>query len=626
MPKRLLHFFLFWACLAGSAGSGAVSVKPQEVLDLHYGEVLFHFYQNDYFTAITHLLAAQQRNQLPHHRQEAELLLAGLELSYGMLDQAQARFERLLDQDTDRELRNRVWYYITRIAYQRGRHHQAIETLKKIEKPRDKNMRAELALLNANLHMETGQNEEAARILKQASVPERWEDYLRINRGIALLRAGKVREGQAILDKLGDQRADSEELRALRDRANLGLGYELLRKGDGEQARKYLNRVRLQGPFMQAALLGAGWADTERGDYEQALTPWLALMKLSGHDAPVQEVHLAVPYAFSKIGDNQRAKYFYKQALDFYDREQQYLADAIQAARSGALVSLLSQTDNDAGISGGWLNAHPTLENVPSGRYLVDILSGHPFQETLKDYRDLDYLEQLLHNWLKNISLYHDMVEARRLAYEQRAPRVRQRLGQQEAAALRQRWQHFQDLVQEEHQNGDPLHLATSKEKQQWKTLQDIQEKLTSLPGEPRYRKIQERARWLQGTLYWQIQSDYRVRLRKAEKQIRELDTLTGEALARHRQVSTALADVKAGFDGFDTRIAALRQRILALLPGIDMARRDAGEHLQKLALKELETRRQRLSSYRLQARYALARSYDQVSQQPGTSGDGVQQ
>ena len=616
MPKLPLQFLLFWTWLAVAANGFAVSIKPQEVRDLHYGEVLFHFYQEDYFTAITHLLVAQKQEHLPHHLQESELLLGGLQLSYGMLDQAEARFNRLLDKDTERKLRNRVWFYLTKIAYQRGRHEQAANTLKKIEKPKDKKVRAELAMLNANLHMEMGKDAEAAEILRKAPAPKGWEEYLLINRGIALLRAGEVEKGQAVLDKLGKHNTADEELRALRDRANLGLGYELLRKGDSERAREYLNRVRLQGPFMQAALLGAGWADTEHGDYQQALTPWLALLKLSGHDAPVQEAHLAVPYAFTKIGDNRRANYYYKQALEFFDEEQQHLGNAIQAANSGALVSLLSHTDTDPGSSGGWLNEHPTLEDVPSGRYLVDILSGHQFQESLKDYRDLGYLKQLLNTWLENIGLYYDMVDARRLAYEQRAPLINKRLEEQEISALQQRWEHFNYLVQDARSNDDPLNLATGKENQQWKTLQQAQKKLAALPEEPRFEKMQDKARWLQGVLYWQIQSDYKSRLREAEKQTKELGDLINETSRKHYQVVDALTDVKKGFGGFDQRIETMRKRILALLPQIEFERAIASVDMQKLALKELETRRQRLASYRLQARYALARSYDQVAQQ----------
>jgi len=616
MPKRPLQFLLLWFWLATTGSSYAVSVKPQQVLDLHYGEVLFHFYQEDYFTAISHLMVARQQNLLQHHRDESELLLGGLQLSYGMPDQAERRFDRLLDRNTDADLRNRIWYYLTKISYQRGHYRRALGKLQKIEKPDDKSIGTELAVLNANLHMALGENGDAAEVLENTSAPDGWEEYLRINRGIALLRAGELEEGRKTLDKLGKVDADNEELRALRDRANLGLGYELLRAGDAEQAREYLNRVRLQGPFKQAALLGAGWADAERGDYKQALTPWLALLELASYEAPVQEAHLAVPYAFAQLGDSKRAIYFYERAIGYFDEEQQQLDAAIQGTQSGELLSLLSQTDT--GISGGWMHDTPTLEGVPSGRYLVDILSSHSFQEPLKDYRDLGYLQQLLNEWLENIDLYYDMVDARRLAYQQRAPLIRQRLERQEAKALYQRWQDYQSLTLAQHGSGDPLDLATGKEKQQWRTLRKVQATLASLAPAPRHTNMLAKARWLQGILYWQIQADYKTRLWDVEKQLQALEAPVTEATSKHQQVSDALENVQVGFDGYDKRIAAMRKRILALLPGIQTSRDNASDKLQRLALKELETRKQRLASYRIQARYALARSYDQIAQQSG--------
>ena len=616
MPKLALQFLLLWFWLATTGSSFAVSVKPQQVLDLHYGEVLFHFYQEDYFTAISHLMVARQQNLLQHHRDESELLLGGLQLSYGMPDQAERRFDRLLDRNTDADLRNRIWYYLTKISYQRGHYRRALGKLQKIEKPDDKSIGTELAVLNANLHMALGENGEAAEVLENTSAPDGWEEYLRINRGIALLRAGELEEGRKTLDKLGKVDADNEELRALRDRANLGLGYELLRASDAEQAREYLNRVRLQGPFIQAALLGAGWADAERGDYEQALTPWLALLELASYEAPVQEAHLAVPYAFAQLGDSKRAIYFYERAIGYFDEEQQQLDAAIQGTRSGELLSLLSQTDT--GISGGWMHDTPTLEGVPSGRYLVDILSSHSFQEPLKDYRDLGYLQQLLNEWLENIDLYYDMVDARRLAYQQRAPLIRERLERQEAKALYQRWQDYQSLTLAQHGSGDPIDLATGKEKQQWRTLRKVQATLASLAPEPRHTNMLAKARWLQGILYWQIQADYKTRLWDVEKQLQALEAPVTEAASKHQQVSDALENVQVGFDGYDKRIAAMRKRILALLPDIQTSRDNASDQLQRLALKELETRKQRLASYRIQARYALARSYDQIAQQSG--------
>lgn len=613
-PRRLLLFVL-WLVIAPGNGAYATE-KPQQVLDLHYGEVLFHFYQEDYFTAITHLMAAREQDQLQHHLKDSEMLLGGLQLSYGMLDQAESQFEHLLDKDADSALHDRVWYYLTKINYQRGNYSKAYKTLQEIGNSTDKALSAELALLGANINMAMDNNEAAAESLKEVRAPEGWKEYLEINRGIALLRAGEIDQGRKVLDELGKQPAATEELRALRDRANLGLGYQLLRSGDPYTAREYLNRVRLQGPFVQAALLGAGWADAERGDFEGALTPWMNLINVSGHEPAAQEARLAVPYALAQMGDGKRAVAFYEQALSYYDDEQRQIEDAIQAANSGTLIELLSQADT--GTSGGWLNENPTLKGVPSGRYLVDLLSGNSFQESLKDYRDLGYLSKLLNDWLASIDLYHDMVDARRLAYEQRAPKIRERLEKEETRALQQRWQQYNERFEAARQDNDPVALATSAELQQWTLLENIHERLAGLPDEARYNKMRDKADWLRGVLYWQLQSDYKARLWEAQKQLREIEPLLGESAERHAQIAGALESAKDGFAGYDQRIEALRARILALLPRIETTRATSGKHLQRLALEELETRKQRLVSYRSQARYALARSYDQLARNPG--------
>ena len=71
------------------------------VQDLAYGEVLFEYFQEDYFSALTRLLAAQQRGELEHHGTEAELMLGGLYLSYGQHRLAGEIFERVLAQNVD---------------------------------------------------------------------------------------------------------------------------------------------------------------------------------------------------------------------------------------------------------------------------------------------------------------------------------------------------------------------------------------------------------------------------------------------------------------------------------------------------------------------------------------------
>ena len=83
---RLRPFFLGGLLLAMPfAAAQAKNVKPDpnglaphQVQDLAYGDVLFYFFQDDYFDSITRLLAARQLGRVPHTPEEAELLLGGL--------------------------------------------------------------------------------------------------------------------------------------------------------------------------------------------------------------------------------------------------------------------------------------------------------------------------------------------------------------------------------------------------------------------------------------------------------------------------------------------------------------------------------------------------------------------
>ena len=612
IPRRLLVPVL--ALLSGAVIAGAD--RPQRVQDLHYGEVLFHFYQDDYFTAISHLMAAQKQSLLPHHRDEAELLLGGLQLSYGMLAPAERRFTRLLGEDTSPELRNRAWLYLARIAYQRGLHDKALEALQRVDKPDAPDNRAQLAVLGANIYMAMGRDGEAAAWLEQHKAGGDMAAYLRINKGIAQLRAGDIEAGRKTLDALGQARVDSEELRALRDRANLALGYRLLRAGEPEQAHAYLGRVRLRGPFMQEALLGAGWADAERGNFEAALTPWLKLLELDSRQPAAQEARLAVPYSFARLGDRERALYFYEQAIAYYDSEQQKLDRAIADIASGSLLDLLGQADSLE--SGGWLKQLPALDDIPSGAYLVDVLSQHAFQENLKDYRDLGFLQAFLKRRLADTALFEDMVDARREAYGARAPQVREYLDEDRATALRARWQALKDTLAAQDRHPDPLALASGRELAQLARLDKVEATLAAIPdNHPRKAALRDKARWLRGVLYWQVQDDYPQRLWALRKQISEVEPLLAGIDAHRARLEQALEDVPRGFAGYRQRIDALRARIRSLLPAIHQAREQASRQIHRLAMAELEARRQRLVSYRAQARYALARSYDQLAASP---------
>ena len=88
---------------------------PQTAQDLAWGEVLFGFFQDRHVHAITRLLVARDRSELVEHEEEAELVLGGLYLGYGMHRQASVIFERLLERHGDPAVRDQAWYFLAQI-------------------------------------------------------------------------------------------------------------------------------------------------------------------------------------------------------------------------------------------------------------------------------------------------------------------------------------------------------------------------------------------------------------------------------------------------------------------------------------------------------------------------------
>ncbi len=117
MTRRILTALaLACAIFVPAASADEEGPGPVVVRDPHYGEVLFHFYKGDYFNAILRLMAAQERELLTHHDDEAELLRGGLALSYGQHDEAHSIFDELLADGASGEVRDRTWFFLAEAA------------------------------------------------------------------------------------------------------------------------------------------------------------------------------------------------------------------------------------------------------------------------------------------------------------------------------------------------------------------------------------------------------------------------------------------------------------------------------------------------------------------------------
>jgi hypothetical protein len=582
---------------------------PGKIRDLDYGDVLFHFFQDDYFGALVRLEASTELGRIEHHAAEAELLSGGLYLSLGLHQEATRIFDRLLAGPVPQSVSDRAYFYLARIGYQRGYYAEAARSLDRIRAPLAGKLESERRLLASNVLMAQGRYVEAAGAL-QATTDDDWAPYARFNLGVALVRAGDPVQGRRWLESVGTMPVRGDEQRALRDRANLALGFSLLQEQAGEPAIAALSRVRLEGPFSNRALLGLGWAETDARRLDRALVPWLELREGRLLDASVQESFLAVPYAYAKLASNGQAAQQYRFAVDAYAKEAQRIDESIAAIReAGFLDAILAAAPADE--TPGWFWQLEQAPDAPQTRYLYHLLASHEFQEGLKNYRDLRLMQRNLERSRESLSAFGDMVEAREQVAEARAPRRDEVLASTDVDALAARHAELGERVAGITAARDVAALATDTEAAQWATLERIDAVLEGLPPGAQRDELAARARLLRGTLLWQLDAGYKQRLGRIEAGLRA--TAAGVEEARERLALVAQASETAPSDtaGFARRIDELATRTDTLGPRIDAVAAAQEGLLAKLAVRELEAQKRRLANYAMQAQFALAALYD---------------
>ncbi|WP_298825852.1 tetratricopeptide repeat protein [uncultured Piscinibacter sp.] len=622
------------AALLACAGVGAAPPKPwpvppnekaRPVEAPHYGDALFHFFQDRYFTSITTLMASQHFGRVAAHGDEAEILRGGMLLSYGLHQEAGEIFAQLIEKGATPAVRDRAWFYLAKIRYQRGFLAEAEDAMARIEKNLPAALEEDRLLLQSNLLMARGDYAGAAALLEGVATDSPIGQYARFNLGVALVKSGEEERGVKLLDGLGMAPAADEEMRSLRDKANVALGFSALQSGKPDVARHSLQRVRLESLHANKALLGFGWAAAEMKEPKLALVPWIELASRDASDAAVLEARIAVPYAYAELGAFGEATEQYNAAIAAYDSEGGKLDESIAAIRAGKLLDGL--IERNPGEEMGWFWNIRELPEMPYASHLTQVLAGHEFQEAFKNWRDLRFLAKNLQDWEDSLGVFGDMLDNRRQAYAQRLPQVQAGARAVDLSALRQRRDAVSGEVERALREQDAPALADAKDRELLEMIKGVQQGLQSLGNDADAERARQRARLASGALTWRLAQEYPARAWDAQKNMKIIDAELAQAREREAAVAKAQIEEPARHEAFARRIAELSQRIKALIPRVAALSRDQQQEVQELAVAELTRQKERLAVYSQQARFAVAQMYDRAaSESPRKEDDASKQ
>ena len=619
MPTLARAFGAMLVAGATAAGSGAAQAQ-QLIRDPHYGDGLFFYYQQRYLDTVTQIMVSQHFARLPRHGDEAEILRGGLLLSFGLHQEAGEIFERLIERGAPLPVRDRAWFYLAKIRYQRGLPKLAEAALERIQGALPADLDEERSLLHGNLLMQRGEFAQAARVLAALGRRGNTSLFARFNLGVALIRSGDRARGSAVLETLGVMPAATEETWTLRDRANVALGFAALQYNDPQSARAPLERVRLSSLQANQALLGFGWAAVALKQPKEALRPWLELETRDPSDASVLEARLAVPYAMAELGAVGQAIERYHRALDEFDRENARLDESIAAVRAGRLLDGLMA--NNPAAEMGWFWNIGTLPQVPHAAHLTPVLAQHEFQEAFKNYRDLHFLARNLRERQTDVPVLRDMLANRHEAFAQRLPAVlahESRIDLETPAALREPL--ARELAQAE-RDADGVALADARSRRtldQVRRVREIVDAMGAITGVSAVERAaaQERLRRVAGVLSWQLVREHPLGAWEAKKGMQVLDASLESARRNQAALAAAKRDEPARLVQFTARLDALDRQIPVLAARIAELTVAQRAELEALAVQALVQQKERLADYTAQARFAIAQITDRASVTP---------
>lgn len=409
--NRLTNFTALAFTLLATPVVAQVRSHIDSAAELEYGPVLFEFYQKDYFSGLVENAYSLSVDNQYAKSSQARLLSGGMMLSYGMPDEAMSIFNALLGAGTSTEVRNRAWFHLAKLYYNKSEIASANRALDRIEGDIPADLHIEYHYL-ASLIKNDGKHYALANeaIVKLADEMPQYS-YLLFNMAVTQLRNGDVLDAVLKLEEIAAYQGDNRELQALSDRAKHGLSQLATQAGNLPRAWYYLTGIRTSGLYSNRALLSYAWTAIKMKQFNDAI-PALQLLDQRSIAIPeVQEAKVLLAHLYEQEGSprkalksNLLAEKAFKHGLATLEEARRIIGmQDVPREFIENLDAIMDESD--------WYSANASVDYKKLTPFLIDLMASHPFNETLKDLAALYTLEANLDYWLRQTA-EHQLVLA----------------------------------------------------------------------------------------------------------------------------------------------------------------------------------------------------------------------
>ncbi len=645
LPLFAKRCLLAFATAIIASPVSAQEAPKTSVADLRYGVALYHYYQQDYISALAELMVADTRDGIQGHSDNPELIAGGISLAFGMQQHAESVFNQILqDQRRPQAVRDAAWFYLGKLHYTRGDWAAAEQSFARVSSEFKPSLRAQMQALQINIRIRNKNFADLTLDNIDADGLSSWSPFTLYNLGAAHAREGNFASAQAFFSELAEiDLSDNPQRRkeqwALQDKAYTAIGYSYLAEKKYAAAIREFTQVRLDGAFANQALLGYGWAAVAQEEYEQALRPWQLLRSRSLMYPAVQESLLALPYAYEKLGAQGEAVSAYQTAEELLAHEIQLIRDMRATLTEGELLTLIGSEPlapeeaknalGDAAQDGtltavvtddgqNWLKLDSTSIIKTRSAYLNELFAKNAFQTAVLDLRDLLRLQGLLQNWMPKLDAYRELL----LQKQATRGRQEQQLAQNSIAQKEQQLQATRATMarqlEQVRSSENYMALADDETRALYARIERGQQTIAQMKAAGQNTsELETRIKMFNGILLWRAAQEYPARLADRQAELKTIDA----SLAQITKTRQQIADITAtSMDIQPTlaRLQVLHKEVETHLRNTDQLIAQQSGLLRKQVDQQLAAHEKRLNNYLAQAHLAVARLYDtELRKQP---------
>ena len=203
------------------------------------------------------------------------------------------------------------------------------------------------------------------------------------------------------------------------------------------------------------------------------------------------------------------------------------------------------------------------------------------------------------------------MLDTRKQAYDERLPSIQASLARADIDGLIERKLSMDAHLDEVERTGNSLALATTREYEMWQEIVATENNPALQANIPEAADARDKVRLMKGALQWNLDREFRDRLWKVRRELRQAGEALVETQRARRQIDGKMTSEPLVFADFDARVNGLSPKIDEMMMRVELAMLKQRGFMQGIATEELRAQKERLRTYSVQARFALAALYD---------------